>query len=359
MGVITSGGVESIVFSYCSALDKNKYQYDIVYEDTSERSIPETLINMGTGHFCIPSIKHPLKYIRSLCKIIRNGKYRIIHCNISTLSVFPLIAAVICGVKVRIIHNHSTSSKLETKRNIAKKLLRPISRSLSNKWCACSEKAGRWMYGDKAFESGKVKVIKNCTDTGKYAYSEEKREEIRKEFNFENKTVVGHIGRFVTVKNHRFLIDIFEAYRKINADSVLLLVGEGPMEQEIREYAVQKGLSDTMIFAGVRNDADKIYSAMDVFLLPSLYEGLPVVSVEAAAAGLPQILSNEVTKETHFNESVRYLPIDNASEWADEINNMTHFDRKKLSDSFSDSDYGIKKCVKELENYYDECLKSL
>lgn len=359
MGKIGSGGVESIVFSYYSALDKSKFQYDIVYENDSISTVPEELLSMGARAFAISPMSHPFSYISDLRKIMKNGDYKIVHCNNSTLSLFPLIAAKMSGIKIRIIHNHSTSSKLEKKRDLAKRVLRKIAPVFANKYCACSEKSGRWMYGDKAFEKGRVKLLRNAVDFDKYVYSESDAEQIKKEFNIENSTVIGHIGRFVTTKNHRFLIDVFDNYIKINNNSVLLLVGEGPLEADVKEYVKEKGLSAKVIFAGVRNDAYKFYSAFDILLLPSLYEGLPVVSVEASSAGLAQILSDNITRECRLNDGIKFLPIDSAELWASEIDKSLNNDRRKIAAQTRESRYDIKKCAKELEDYYTECLREI
>ncbi len=359
MGKIGSGGIESIVFSYYSALDKSKFQYDIVYEDRSDRDVPEELIQMGARAFKIPAMSHPRKYLKALRVIIRKGNYKIIHCNTSTLSVLPLWAAKTCGVPVRILHNHSTSSKYEFKRDLLKKVLRLIAPRLANKWCACSELSGRWMYGDKAFKCGKVTVFRNAVDIERFRFDESARIQIRRELEIENKTVVGHIGRFMTQKNHLFLIDIFAEYKKINNESVLLLVGEGPTMNEVREYVKKKNLYGSVYFIGVLPDTSKMYSAFDIFLLPSLYEGLPVVSVEASAAGLSQIISDKVTKECKITDAVTFLPIDDPLVWAYEIDKNLTRDRAATFLQMQNSAFNMDICVRELEDYYSDCLKNL
>lgn len=359
MGKVAKGGVESMVFSYYTALDKSKFQYDIVYEDKSTYDIPNGIIEMGARAFKITSMSHPLAYISELRGIIKKGSYNIIHCNNNTLSVLPLIAAKSCGVKVRILHNHTTSSKAERKRDFLKRVLRLITPKLANKWCACSEAAGRWMYGDKAFDLGKVTVFRNAVDIDKFEYNECSSQDIRREFEIENNTVIGHVGRFVPVKNHLFLIDIFSEYRKINNNAVLLLVGEGPETDRVKAYVKRKGLDGSVIFAGARSDVAKFYSAFDIFLLPSLYEGLPVVSVEASAAGLAQLLSDKITEECRITDGVEFLPIDDPKRWALEIDKKLSFNRSFYAEQMRNSRYNINHCVKELEAFYGECLREV
>ena len=274
----------------------------------------------------------------------------------NTLSLFSLLVAKKCRVKYRILHNHSTSSGVEKKRDIIKKILRPFNRMFTNKPCACSELAARWMYGDRAFEKGKIKVFRNGVDTDKFSFSEEFRRDIREEFKIENKKVIGHVGRFMTQKNHLFLIDIFAEYAKRDEESVLVLVGVGELFDDVSEYVAQKKLSDRVIFTGARSDVYKFYSAFDVFVLPSLYEGLPLVGVEACASGLPVLFSDAVTRESRVTDAVEFLPIDDPSVWADRIASIKSYDRLNIAAQMSSGPFNILNCIKELEVYYDNCL---
>ena len=210
LGKLKAGGVENIMYTYYRNIDRSRFQYDFVYEEGSDFEIPDEIISYGARAFKVPSVTSPFSYMRAIKNIIRANKYRIIHSNLNTLSVFSLSVAWICKVKYRILHNHSTSSKVEKKRAFVKKLLRPFNVIFTNKPCACSEVAGRWMFGDRAFNKGKVVVIRVGVDTKKFAFSQQYRDEIRREFNIENKKVIGHVGRFMTQKNHFFLIDLFE-----------------------------------------------------------------------------------------------------------------------------------------------------
>ena len=179
------------------------------------------------------------------------------------------------------------------------------------------------------------------------------------QISLENKTVLGHIGRFVTVKNQLFLIDIFREYKKINNDSVLVIVGEGPEEEKLKSYTKETGVEDSVIFTGVRSDANKMYSVFDIFLLPSLYEGLPVVSVEASASGVYQLLSENITKECKITDAVTYLPIEDAFVWASEIDKHIGGDRTANYETVENSMFNMKNAIRELEKFYDDCLEEL
>lgn len=355
LGKLRAGGVESILYSYYRFLNKEKFQYDFVYEEGSEFDVPEELLSMGAKSYKIPGVGSPFKYMKALRKIIKEGDYKIVHSNLNTLSVFSLKAAKKCKVPYRILHNHSTSSGVEKKRDLIKKFLRPFNRMLTNKPCACSELAGRWMYGDKAFDSGKITVFRNGVNVEKFSFREEYRNEIRTEFSLNNKLVIGHIGRFMTQKNHKFLIDIFSETVKIRSDAVLMLVGGGELFEEIKNYCAEKGIADKVIFAGIRHDVFKFYSAFDVFALPSLYEGLPVVAMEACASGLSVLLSDKVTKECKISENVEFLSIDNANVWAERIAALEKHDREAFGKQMMSGPYDINNCVKELERFYEEC----
>ena len=260
------------------------------------------------------------KYIKELKRLLKEGNYDIVHSNMNALSVFPLYAAKKAGIKIRIAHSHSTSNKKEWKKNIVKKLLRPFSKTYATHYFACSELAGRWLFGDKTFNAGKVTIINNAVDLDRFKYNAELRREVRKELNLENELVIGHIGRFMPQKNHTFLIDVFSEFNKIVPQSKLLLLGDGPLFNEIVDKVETQGLKDKVVFAGVQEQPEKYYQAMDCFLLPSLYEGLPVVGVEAQMNGLPCFFSDGITAEAKILDSTIYLPLEsNAKTWAKEI----------------------------------------
>jgi len=355
LGKLRSGGVESMMFSYYKFLDKEKYQYDFVYEEGSEYDVPAELIEMGARAYKVSAVSSPIKYIGDIRRIIKENGYRIVHSNLNTLSFFSLFAAWQCSVKYRILHNHSTSSGIEKKRDIIKKILRPFNRMLTTSPCACSELAARWMYGDRAFEKGNIKVFRNGVDPERFSYNREYRSEIRKEFNLENKRVIGHIGRFMTQKNHLFIIDIFCEYAKRDDTAVLMLVGSGELFDSVQEYAKKKGVYDKIIFTGVRKDVEKLYSAFDVFILPSLYEGLPIVSMEACASGLPVLLSDAITRECAVSDNVHFLAIEDPGDWAEKIISVNCLNREESASLMKNGPYDIRKCTKILEDYYAGC----
>ena len=270
------------------------------------------------------------------------------------------------GIKIRIAHSHSTSNPKEWKKNLLKNILRPFSKKYANVYFACSELAGRWLFGNKTFDEGKVTIINNAIDVEKFVYNEDIRKKVRNDLKEKCKLeidddtlVVGHIGRFVKQKNHDFLIDIFNEVHKRKENSVLVLVGQGPLQKEIEEKVNKLGLQDCVLFLGQRNDANELYQAMDVFVLPSLYEGLGMVLIEAQYAGLNCYCSEAVPKEAYLSNLLTKITLtESSSKWAEKIiDGQNKFTRKDMTEELKDSRYDIKKETKKLEKEYFKLLK--
>lgn len=297
VGKWIGGGVEAVVMNYYRHLDHSKIQFDFICDDDSTNIPYDEIEKLGGKVILIPPYQKVFKYQRELRRVLRDGKYKIVHSHINTLSVFPLYAAKKVGVPVRIAHSHSTTNKKEWKKNLLKQVLRPFSKKYATNYMCCSELAGRWLFGDKAYDEGKVYLLNNAIDLDKFKYDKKIKDKKRKELGIKEDTIViGHIGRFVAQKNHTFLIDIFNQFHKKEKNSILLLAGQGPLQEEIKNKVRELGLDDSVRFLGQRNDANELYQVFDVFLLPSLYEGLPVVGVEAQASGLLCFLSDDMTK---------------------------------------------------------------
>ena len=310
MGKWVGGGVESVIMNYYRHIDHSKIQFDFICDEDSTRIPYEEIKKLGGRVFLVPKYQKLPKYLKALEKLFKENKYRIVHANINTLSVFPLYAAKKAGVPVRISHSHSTSNIKEWKRNLIKNLLRPFSKRYATDYFACSELAGRYLFGNKTFDRGEVKIVHNAIDIDKFKFDEVARKKLRKEFGIKDSTiVVGHVGRFVQTKNHIFLLDVFKEYHEKNQDSKLLLVGSGPLEDKIKKKVEKLDLKESVLFLGQRDDVNKLYSVMDVFCLPSLYEGLPVVGVEAQAAGLPCVFSDKITNNIILDDNSRMLSI--------------------------------------------------
>ena len=355
IGRYIGGGVEAVTINYYRNIDKNKVQLDFICDEDSTNIPYEEIERMGGKVIIIPSYSKPFKYHKALKRVLKEGNYKIIHSNINTLSVFSLFAAKCAGVPVRIAHSHSTTNKKEKKKNLMKQVLRPFSKVFATDYMCCSELAGRWLFGNKEYDKGNVYLLNNAIDLDKFKYKESLRKTKRKELGIKDDTlVIGHIGRFVAQKNHDYLIDIFNEIHKKNNNAILLLAGQGPLMEDIKNKVKELNLEDSVKFLGQRNDANELYQAFDVFLLPSLYEGLPVVGVEAQAAGLLCYLSDDMTKETKVLDITKFMSLNNTpEEWADNIlDDVKKYKRIDTSKEMTAKNFNIKEEAKKLEEYY-------
>jgi len=352
MGKWIGGGVEAVVMNYYRHIDHSKIQFDFICDEDSTNIPYEEIEKYGGKVILIPPYQKVFKYQKELGKVLKEGKYKIVHSHINTLSVFPLRVAKKVGVPVRIAHSHSTSNKKEWKKNLMKNILRPFSKVYATDYMCCSEFAGRYLFGNKTYDQGKVYLLNNAIDVDKFEYNEKIREAKRKELGINDNTlVIGHIGRFVAQKNHTFLIDIFNEVHKQKSDSVLLLVGQGPLQGEIKAKVERLGLTSCVKFLGQRNDTNELYQGMDVLLLPSLYEGLPVVGVEAQTAGLLCILSSEMTQETKMLNSTRFISISlDERQWAVKLlKSYENYKRSDKSNQITLKGFNIKREVSKYE----------
>ena len=269
------GGVESVVMNYYRNIDRDKIQFHFLCDEDSTDIPYDEIEKLGGKVIVIPPYQKLFKYQKELYKIFKENNYKIVHSHINALSVFPLRVAKKAGVPIRIAHSHSTSNKKEWKKNIVKNILRPFSKVYANKFFACTKHAGEWLFGKKIIERKELNVINNAIDLKKFEFNEKIREDLRKEFGIKEDTIViGHIGRFMKQKNHDFLIDVFNELIKKDENSILILIGQGPLLNDMKQKVRDLKIEDKVKFIGQVTDVEKYYNIMDVFLFPSIYEGL-------------------------------------------------------------------------------------
>lgn len=348
MGKWVGGGVEAVIMNYYRNIDRTKIQFDFICDSDSTNIPYDEIKKLGGKVIICPPYQKVLKYEKFLIDLFKKNNYKIVHSNINALSVFPLRAAKKAGVPIRIAHSHSTTNKKEWKKNLMKQALRPFSKKYATDYFACTEHAGRWLFGNKEYDKGTVYLLNNAIDLDKYKYDEKIRNSKRKELKIKPSTfVVGHIGRFVEQKNHRFLIDIFNEIHKKNNDSLLLLAGQGPLMDEMKEKVHNLGLDDNVQFLGQRKDANELYNVMDLFLFPSLYEGLGMVLIEAQANGLPCIASTEVPKIADISNNVQFYDLNDSIDiW------LKNYETNRFKFICKNCIYDIKKEAEKLEKYY-------
>lgn len=272
---LRTDGVESVVMNYYKNINKSKVQFHFICDEDSTDIPYEEIEKLGGKVIIVPPYQKLFKYQKELYKIFKENNYKIVHSHINALSVFPLRIAKKAKIPVRIAHSHSTSNKKEWKKNLIKDVLRPFSKIYANQFFSCTEHAGKWLFGKKVVERKELNVINNAIDLKKFEFNEKIREDLREEFGIKEDTIViGHIGRFMKQKNHDFLIDVFNELYKKNQNSLLVLIGQGPLLNEIKQKVRDLKIEDKVKFIGQVTDVEKYYNIMDVFVFPSIYEGL-------------------------------------------------------------------------------------
>jgi len=355
---MVSGGVESVVMNYFKNIDKSKIQFDFIIDEDSSYIPREEIEKLGGRIYFVPPYQQIIKYIPSLITLLKENQYEIVHSHINALSVFPLFAAEKAGVPIRIAHSHSTANNSEMKKTMMKSFLRPFSKVFSTHCCTCSALAGEWLFGERFYKSGRVKLIPNAIEISDFSFNEESRAETRNELGIENNFVIGHVGRFTFQKNHDFLIDIFLEVKKYEPKAILLLIGDGELEGSIRDKVARLGLINSVRFLGIRNDVHRLMQAMDIFLLPSYYEGLPVVGVESQSAGLPCIYSKAITSEAKILDTTEFINLNEPiQKWARKVLQYKDgYERKKVDQLIIKSGFEIKTAANHLKDYYHQLL---
>lgn len=343
------GGLETMLMNYYRNIDRDKVQFDFLTHRDERWDYDDEIESLGGKIYHLPKLNPFSKsYLNALDKFFKEHKeYQIVHCHQDCLSGVVLKVAKKNGVKFTIAHAHSASQDKNLK-YIIKTLAKKNIKKYSDKMFACGEEAGKWM-----FETDNFEVLNNAIDTDLYTYNKEKADKVKKKFDIENKFVVGHVGRFNYPKNHKFIIDVFYEGQKIKEDSVLMLVGDGDLRHEIEQKVQDLGLSDKVIFTGVRSDVNDLMQGMDVFLFPSLYEGLPVTMVEAQASGLKCIISDKVPFECKMTENVVVVKLEESPQkWAKEVIKYEKYERKNTKEEIVKANFDIKANAKYLQEFY-------
>lgn len=320
MGKMHSGGKKNLVMEYYRNIDHSKIQFDFICDADSNAIPKEEIVKLGGRVFIVSQYQNIFKNIIEIRKICKANKYKIIHGYNGTMNVFAMFAGWSTGVPIRINESISMSHSAD-KKTIIKKILKPFSRCFSTHFMSNGEVCGRWQFGDKLYDAGKVNVFKTVINTKKNDYNIELRKKCRKELNIENNIVIGHIGRLTEQKNTLFIIDIFREIYKKESNSRLLIIGDGNLKEKMLKKIKDYELEDVVLYLGRREDIQQFYNGMDCFLLPSLYEGLPVVGVEAETCGLPMFFSTEISKESSACDDIGFFIDLNrpANEWAEII----------------------------------------
>lgn len=356
---VKSGGAEAVVYNYYQHIDRSKIHFDIValYDD-EEQFLASKFQSLGAHIFYLSH--NPFKRFKEVNKIIKDGNYQIVHSHCEFLSEFYLLIAKFHGIKVRIMHSHIANSSVSNVKKLYRCFGHFIAKRSATAFFACGEKAAVSLWGQKYFDKGKCYIVHNAVELDKFLFSEETRNKIRESMDWSNKHVLVNVGRLNFQKNHKFLISIFSHYSQFDAKAILVLIGDGELKDYIKNEVNRLGISDKVIMLGNRHDVYNLLNACDCFLLPSLFEGLPVVAIESQANGLPIIMSDTITKECDITDIVKYKsllsPID---EWEACIQSMLckKIDRQEFNDVVGKAGYNIKDEARRLLNKYKELLE--
>jgi glycosyltransferase involved in cell wall biosynthesis len=355
--IMNRGGLETMLMNYYRQMDRTKIQFDFIVHRDEKGHYDEEILSYGGKIFRMPQIRpgNYRRYFKHLDEFFKKHKeYNVVHSHINENSSFVLEYAKRHGVKCRIAHSHLSDLGLDFKLPF-RLFARYSMKDNPSNYFACSKNAGKWLFGRDLVTSGMVTVLNNAVNVKDFKFDEFNRKRIRQEIGVnDDQLVIGHIGRFNKQKNHDFLIDIFKELVKYKPDSILLLVGDGPLRRNVERKVNSLGLSSNVIFLGVRSDISNLLQSLDLFLFPSLFEGLPVVLVEAQAAGLNCIVSDTITVESNITGRIDFISLKMSPKyWANKILTSS-YEHKDTSEIMQKNGYDTETMSKWLSNYYQK-----
>lgn len=357
---MNAGGIENMLMNLYRGIDKDKVQFDFLLHTKEKCFFDDEIIAMGGKiHRLYPIRLHNLKkYMNDTHRFFQEHDYKIIHSHMNIWSYFILNQAKRNKIPFRLAHSHIAYDSIwELPKQrvpfvyILKKL---INTPLTHRF-ACGEAAGKWLYGDKEFT-----VINNAIQSERFIYNPEKSKEFKQLLKIEDKVCFGHVGRFNAQKNHDFLIDIFADIKTQIPNAVLVLLGDGNLKAQIEEKVKDKNLQENVLFLGIQKNVNDYLQAFDYFLMPSLFEGLPVSLVEAQANGLKVFASDQITSETDVTGHISFLPIDSGTKiWVDEVLKFKDFQKTNTKEMIVNAGYDIQRNAASMQDFYISALSNL
>lgn len=355
-GRFDRGGAETMIMNIYQHIDRSRVQFDFVQHTQDECAFEKQAKEMGARIFSVPRFRGTNYFsYRKAWKnfFLEHRNIAIIHGHIySTASVYLRIAKEY-GLGT-ISHAHTSGALNRRPKALAKIFMGKKTRNVSDYFFSCSYEAGEWIFGKDVGTRPNFYLLKNAIDPVRFVFNENKGLEKRKELGIEGKFVLGHVGRFDTAKNQAFLLDIFQSVLKREKNAVLILVGDGILRPSVEKKACELGLKDRVLFLGLRSDIPELLQAMDAFVFPSIFEGLPVTIIEAQASGLLCIVSSNITSEVSVTDLVEYISLEKTvDEWADRVLSFKkgHV-RRNTSEEIRSAGYDVKETAKWLEDFY-------
>lgn len=348
LSALTAGGAETFLMKLCRALPPEEYQFDFIVS-VEGGCYTQEVLDRGGRIYAVPlRTKDPIGVFRGIVRIVRENDYDcVLKLGNTSIASFDLVAAKMGGAKRLAMRSCNAPRNLGIEDRVLNAALRPILNAITNVKIAPSEIAAEFTFGKRRAHRD-VHLLHNGVDLGEYKFDEHGRRRVREELFLNDRFVVGHVGRFCKQKNHRYLLEVFSAIREQRPDASLLLVGTGEQMEPVRCRARELGLENAILFAGERFDIPQILSAMDVFVFPSLYEGMPNAVIEAQAVGLPCIVSDSVTEEANITGLVRYLPLAHSTQlWAEAALDAASAEQMDTTGFFIHSGYDIQGVARE------------
>lgn len=346
VGSLGYAGVEAVVMNYYRNTDTDKVQFDFISCSQEKERYDDEIKGMGGKIFRLPSrSRHPFAYMKALKQVIKENKYDIVHIHKNSASMaMDAIVSKLCGVKTIIGHSHNTSCNILWQHY----LFKPFVNLFITHRFACSKEAGEWVFSSK----DDVRIINNAVDTTIFCYDSQKRREYKERLDLSDNFVIGFVGRLHEQKNLERLIDIFSEIYEIDKHPVLMIVGEGPEKNKLVEKCKYKNIGDRVLFMGTRDDIPELMSVMDVFVMTSIYEGLPVVVAEAQATGLKLVVSDKVPAPDILGE-LRIVSLEESNEaWRNAIMEEYGFNRNESREKMKDGGYEISTEAYKLQSFY-------
>ncbi|MBS5937912.1 glycosyltransferase family 1 protein [Clostridium sp.] len=352
-----AAGIQSFIMNMYRKINREKVQFDFLVHYTTPQFFDEEIEELG-GKIYRLSFREDyniIKYYKELNKFFKeHNEYKVIHGHMHTLGGIYFHVAKKNNIPIRIAHAHTSGIQNNSKKYV-KKIMNKFFPKDANILLACSQKAGEYMFGDLCFE-----VINNAIVLDNFIFSQNIRDKIRKELNLNDKFVIGNVGRMEIEKNQKLSIEIFENIHKKYPNSILLLVGTGSMFDEIKKIVEEKNLENCVLLLGNRKDVSELYQAMDVFLMPSLYEGLGIVCVEAQASGTPVVCTSNLPKELNITPLIYRVSLnDSLEKWVNEIEQAYNNEHKHsdMKEEIIRANYDMVNLAKKMQNFYIEKSK--
>lgn len=353
------GGTENAIMNYYRHIDRNQVQFDFLLTDPDKCAFEDEITSLGGIVYRVPrlTMRHPGPYIRGINQFFAtHTEYKIVHSHTSSKSYFPLSIAKKHNIPIRICHSHSSKSEKGIK-GIIRDILKIGLKRVATHHFACGEKAAEWLYGKQFIQNNPITLIRNVIEGHKFALNVDSRNKYRELLHIESPSILlGHVARFNGVKNHIFTIEVFSELKALYPNAKLLLIGDGELREQITDKVNSLGLTDDVIFVGVVPNVYDYEQAIDIFLLPSLYEGLPLSIIEAQVSGLKCFTSaNRVSEESSVTDLVSYLPLENGAKfWAEEIFKAKDYHRYDRLEEVIKAGYDASTSALKLQAMYIE-----